>query len=199
MQEPISDFSPTPPEEQTPPPIKPKNSVTKEVVSWVLVVVIAFVAATLLQQFVLVNATVPTGSMLQTIQEGDRVLAWRLSYLTEDPKRGDIVIFRYPDDETQLYVKRIIGLPGDTVEMRDGRVYLNGSPEPLEEPYVEASSGDYGPYQVPAGQYFMLGDNREHSKDSRFWENTYVQKNKILGKVLFRYYPNWTWFEEAAQ
>lgn len=195
----MSDLTPTPlsspSEEPTPQSDKHKHSALREVLSWVLVVVVAFVAATLLQTFVVVNATVPTGSMLNSIQEGDRVMASRLSYISSNPERGDIAIFRFPDDESKLYVKRVIGLPGDTVLVRDGKVYINGADQPLAEPYVtESSTGDYGPYQVPADHYFMMGDNRDNSQDSRFWQNTYVEKEKILGKVVFRYFPNWTWF-----
>ena len=91
---------------------------------------------------------------------------------------------------SQLYIKRVIGLPGDKVQIIDGKVYINDSETPLDEPYLpEPPEGDYGPYYVPEDSYFMLGDNRNWSKDSRFWTNTYVKKEKVLAKAIFRYYP----------
>jgi signal peptidase I len=129
--------------------------------------------------------------MEDTVMTQDRVFAFRLSYLFENPQRGDIVVFPLPDDESQNYLKRIIGLPGETVEIKDGKVYINNSEEPLAEDYLkEKPTGDYGPYEIPENSYFMLGDNRNISLDSRFWERTFVKKNKIMGKVLLRYYPS---------
>ncbi len=171
------------------------SQIRREIFSWVITIATAILAAIVIQNFVIVNAAVPTGSMLDTIQEGDRVVAFRLSYLFSEPQYGDIVIFRFPDDESELYVKRVIGTPGDVVEIVDGLVYLNGSEEPLPQPYVTRSAtGDYGPYVVPEGEYFMLGDNRDNSSDSRKWQDTYVSEDQILGKVFFRYYPDLHWF-----
>lgn len=163
----------------------------KEVFSWIKTILLALLLAWAVNAFLVVNATVPTGSMENTIMPKDRIIASRLAYITEQPERGDVVIFHYPDDLTgkTLYVKRVIGLPGDTVTIQDGDIYINDSTIPLEEPYIkEKTIGSFGPYEVPEGHYFMMGDNRNNSRDSRFWENTYVEKDKILGKVLFRYY-----------
>lgn len=162
----------------------------KEIGSWVLTFALAFLVVFLLESFVIVNARVPSGSMLDTIQIGDRLIASRLSYKSESPQRGDIVIFKYPDDEKQKFVKRIIGLPGETVEIKDGGVYINGSATPLTETYIkEKPVGHFGPYTVPEHSYFMMGDNRNDSLDSRYWTNTFVKEDKILGKVKFRYFP----------
>ena len=155
---------------------------------------LAAVLAGLVNSFLIVNAEVPTGSMENTIMAGDRILALRTSYWFDEPEAGDIVVFRYPDDETgkTLYVKRIIGTPGDTVEMSNGTVYVNG--KALQEDYIaEVTQGSYGPYIVPDGCYFMMGDNRNHSQDSRFWRNQYVEKDEILGKVVLRYYKGFKW------
>ena len=85
---------------------------------------------------------------------------------------------------------RSIGLPGETVRIVDGRVYIDGADLPLEEIYLkEAPEGSFGPYEVPQDSYFVMGDNRNHSHDSRFWENQYVEKKKILAKAVFQYYP----------
>lgn len=160
-----------------------------EIISWIKTIAMAVVIAVLINSFVIVNATVPTGSMENTIMPGDRIIALRLTYYVSSPERGDIVVFRYPDDESVLYVKRVIGLPGETVEIKDGEVYINNSDTPLDDSFVkEQPVGDFGPYEVPEGCYFMMGDNRNNSQDSRYWVNKYVEEDKILGKVYFKYY-----------
>lgn len=166
-----------------------KQEAFKEIISWILYLLGAVIIAIFITKYVIVNAYIPTGSMENTIMPGDRVIASRLHYAVGDPKRGDIVVFRYPDNEKILYVKRVIGLPGETVEIKDdGTVYIDG--EPLHEPYVkEKVSGDFGPYKVPQGSYFMMGDNRNNSMDSRYWDDKYVKKEKIIGKVFFEYFP----------
>ncbi len=167
------------------------ESLKIEIISWVKLLAAALVFALCINQFVIVNARVPSGSMENTIMTNDRIMGLRLSYLFSGPERGDIVVFQYPDDEKIDYVKRIIGLPGETVEIRAGKVYIDGAAQPLDDSFIkEEAYGDYGPYTVPEDSYFMLGDNRNNSRDSRFWQNKYVKKNKILGKVYFRYYPN---------
>ena len=121
----------------------------------------------------------------------DRLFGFRLSYLMEDPKRGDIVIFKYPDNESINYIKRIIGLPGETVTIKDSKVYINNSATPLKEDYLKEEwviANDGMQFQVPEGCYFMMGDNRNNSKDSRYWNNTYVARDKILAKAIFRYW-----------
>ena len=162
-----------------------------EIISWIKTVVFAMVFALFITRVVIVNATIPTGSMEDTIMPNDRIVAFRLAYIASEPRRFDIVVFRYPDDETVLFVKRIIGLPGETVEIRDGQVYINNSDTPLDDSFTKNNAtGNNGPYEVPEGYYFMLGDNRNSSADSRSWENTYLSKEKILGKVVFKYFPN---------
>jgi len=169
---------------------KKKNSLGRELMEDVIMVLVVLVVVFLIKNFVLINAVIPSGSMENTIMTGDRVFGNRLAYRFGDPERGDIAIFRYPDDESELYIKRVMGLPGDTIEIKDGLLYLNNSEEPLAEPYLkEIPEGDFGPYQVPEGCYFMLGDNRNKSNDSRMWENTYVTRENVLAKAVFRYYP----------
>ncbi len=169
-----------------------KKSIAHEVLEWVAVIVISAVLAFLLSRFVIVNAKIPSASMEPTIMTGDRLIGNRLAYLNKDPQRQDIVIFLFPDDEKEYFIKRVIGLPGETVTIRSGKVYINDSAEPLEEDaYLTTTPlGDFGPYQVPEGAYFMLGDNRNNSMDSRFWNQPYVYRDKILGKAWARYFPN---------
>lgn len=160
-----------------------------EVLSLVKIVVIAVVFALVFTNFIIINAEVPSGSMRDTIWEGDRLFGFRLAYKFSEPKRGDIIIFKFPDDETQNYVKRVIGLPNDIVQIKNGCVYING--EELDEPYIKdyiLDDGETYTYIVPEDSYFMLGDNRNNSKDSRYWVNTFVKKEKIVAKVVVRYY-----------
>lgn len=170
-----------------------KRSFWKEVLSYIEIFAVAFIIAYVLTHFLIINCRVPTGSMLDTIQLTDRIIGSRLSYISADPQRGDIIIFPAPDDETKIYIKRVIGLPGETVEVKGGRVYINGSDTPLEEPYLNdeylTGSRDFGPYTVPEDSYFMLGDHRNDSADSRVWNNTCVKKENIMGKALFIYFP----------
>lgn len=168
-----------------------KTNALKEIFDWIAVVVIAILISFVLHTFVIVNATVPTSSMETTIMAGDRVIGSRLYYLRHEPARGEIIMFDYPDDPQTLYIKRIIGLPGEHIEISDGVVYING--EALDEPYLNVvTEGEWGPYDVPEGCYFMMGDNRNDSADSRYWQNTYLTRDGIVGKAVFKY---WRGFE----
>ena len=166
-------------------------SLIREIWSWVSILAIAALIAFVLNTFIIANSRVPSGSMENTIMTGDRLIGSRLSYKFSDPKRGDIIIFRWPDDESIYFVKRIIGMPGDTVRISKGKVYLNNSGIPLDEPYIkeEMIPEEDVVYKVPENSYFMLGDNRNNSADSRRWRNTFVHKDKIVAKVLFEYFP----------
>lgn len=175
-----------------------KKTPLGETLDFCLPIVIAVIVAILLKTFVFANAVVPTGSMLNTIQENDRIIASRIEYNFTDPERYDIIIFKYPDDTTGKtnYVKRIIGLPGETVQIVNGVVYVtdtDGNTQQLRDDFVTncVPTGNYGPYTVPEDSYFVMGDNRNSSIDSRFWKTTnYVSRDKIIGKVKFRYYPS---------
>lgn len=164
----------------------------RELLSWIMTFVIAIGAALLLKNFVIINATVPTGSMENTIMPEDDLLGFRLSYIFSEPERGDVVIFKFPDDESQKFIKRIIGLPGEKVAIRDAKIYINDSEEPLDEPYLKEEwvvANDGFEFQVPEDCYLVLGDNRNDSRDARYWINTYVTKDQIIGKAEFIYYP----------
>ncbi|MBR6329763.1 MAG: signal peptidase I [Lachnospiraceae bacterium] len=166
-----------------------KEKILKEIMEWGSVILTAVVISMFLNFCILVNARVPSASMENTIMTGDRLFGSRLSYAFSEPERGDVVIFHFPDNEKILYIKRIIGLPGETVEIKDGGVYINNVL--LEEKYLNVTTmGEFGPYEVPEDHYFMLGDNRNNSADSRFWDNTYLERSKIVGKAVIRYFPN---------
>lgn len=167
-------------------------------------IIIVVVVVLIVNNVVLINAKIPSESMENTIMTGDRIFGFRMAYginfdffgkhiskKMKDPERYDIIIFKYPDDESQLFIKRLIGLPGETVEIRDGKVYIDGSEEPLDDSFVrEMPTGNFGPYTVPEDCYFMLGDNRENSRDSRYWNNTFVTFDEIVGKAVIRYFPS---------
>ena len=167
-----------------------KSSFTRELISWILLIVGAIAVAMIVNKTVLANTQVPTTSMANTIKAGDRLFGNRLAYLFSEPERGDIIIFKYPDNEEENYIKRIIGLPGETVEIVKGVVYVNG--EELVEDYLkeEPLELNFGPYEVPEDSYFVMGDNRNWSHDARFWDNTYVHRDKIVAKAWFKYYPD---------
>ena len=169
---------------------KESVNILKEILSLLGTMAIAAALVFLLKEFVIINAFIPSGSMENTIMPGDRVIGNRLAYLSEEPERGDIVIFLYPDDESQLFVKRIIGLPGESVVIEDAKVYIEGVL--LDEPYLKEEwqiGNDAYTFEIPEGSYLVLGDNRNNSKDARYWENTYVEADKILGEAVFRYWP----------
>lgn len=170
-----------------------KNKILQEILSWIMVFVVAFALAFLINRFIIYKVSPPTASMENTIMIDDKVVTYRLAYLFGKPKRGDIVVFKYPDDETEDYIKRIIGLPGETIEVKDGTVYIDG--EALEENYLkEEPDGDAGPFEVPEDHYFMMGDNRNISWDARYWDNKYVHIDKIYGKALCKW-PDFQWFD----
>jgi len=170
-----------------------KQEIIKEVISWTKTVVLAVVFALVITQFVIVNAKVPTGSMENIIMPNDRIVAFRLSYTFSSPQRFDIVVFHNPDDRTELYVKRVIGLPGETVTIRGGQVFINDETTPLRDSFVSWPKHEYfEAITVPENSFYMLGDNRNNSLDSRMWNNKFVPVEDILGKVLFRYFPNIT-------
>lgn len=173
-------------------------------------ILIAVVLALFIRTFVVQAFKIPSGSMLETLQIGDHLLVNKFIYGThipfthisffhiQKPQRGDIVVFKYPVDEQRDFIKRVVGTPGDTVEVRNKIVYVNG--ERLhDEDYVvhrdaiiiPGQRDNFGPVTVPENCYFMMGDNRDGSFDSRFWG--YVKQEQILGKALIIY---WSWDRE---
>ncbi|MCL1845093.1 MAG: signal peptidase I [Defluviitaleaceae bacterium] len=170
-----------------------KTELWREALSWAKTILGALIFAWLFTNFVIVNAHVPTGSMEATIPAPSRIIAFRLSYMFNEPQRGDIIVFR---GEEQLLVKRVIGLPGETVSIDNWRVYIND--EPLVEEYKQsafdtrtiiAPHSEFAPVTVPEGHFFVLGDNRDSSQDSRSWVDPFVPADTILGRALFLYWP----------
>lgn len=152
------------------------------------IIFFALAASMLIKNTVVASGFVPTGSMEETVMTGSKIVINRLAYVSEKPQRGDIVSFYYPDDGKTLYLKRVMGLPGETIEGIDGYVYIDG--DKLESDYIsETLKSDFGPFVIPEGCYFMMGDNRNNSWDSRYWQNHFVEKSEIIGKAEFEFYP----------
>lgn len=180
----------TPPERRM--PEKKSIGFLQELLSLLGTMAVAAITVLLLKEFVIINAFIPSGSMEYTITPGDRVIGNRLAYLVKEPERGDIIIFKYPDDERQLFVKRVIGLPGETVTIENAKVYIGADEVLLEENYLkEEWIIDNGPYTfvIPENSYLVLGDNRNNSKDARYWDDAYVEAEQILGEAVFCYWP----------
>jgi signal peptidase I len=155
-------------------------------------VAVAVVAAVLIRGFLVAPFYIPSGSMEPTLSPGDYILVNRLIYFLHPPQRGDIIVFRFPRDEHWDFVKRIIGLPGDLVEERDGHMFVNG--RSLRETYMRhsvngvAPATDLAPLRIPPRQLFVLGDNRDASLDSRFWGT--VDEHEVIGKAFVIYWSH---------
>lgn len=146
-----------------------------------------------IRHFVAEARYIPSESMLPTLEVNDRLIVEKVSYRFSDPSRGDIVVFwptdRLRQDNPSLkdaLIKRVIGLPGEIVEVKNGTVFVNN--EPLEENYIAAEPDyEWGPEEVPADSYLVLGDNRNNSYDSHFWG--YVPQDKVIGRAAVRFWP----------
>jgi len=176
---------------------------------WLEALAVAVLLALFIRTFVVQAFKIPSGSMIPTLLVGDHILVSKFTYGVRipvldtwvlgprAPRRGDIIVFKYPYDESRDFIKRVVGLPGEVVEIRDKQVYING--KPLQEVYplyrdpVERASGHssgevYGPVAVPEGKLFVLGDNRDQSQDSRFWG--FLDVHKVEGAAFIIY---WSW------
>ena len=164
------------------------NKILNEIFFYSRVILTALIISFALKNYIAVNAKVPTGSMETTVMPGDRIIINRLAYINDPPERGDIISFNFPDNEKKNFLKRIIALPYETIEGKDGIIYIDG--EPLEDDFSSiVFKDDFGPYTVPEGCYFVMGDNRNNSFDSRYWVHKFVPFDSIVGKAEFSYYP----------
>lgn len=166
----------------------PQNAPFSEAYAFLQTALSALALAVLVMAFVARAFTVEGPSMMPTLQSGERLLVDKITYRLRSPHRGEVIIFRFPSNPQQYFIKRVIGVPGDKVLITGGQVYINGAP--LKEPYVESSSwGVFGPYEVPAEHFFVLGDNRNNSEDSRSQRVGFVPSSMIVGRALWRYWP----------
>jgi signal peptidase I len=152
---------------------------------WLEVIVVAFILALVVQTYVVKPFKIPSGSMENTLQVGDMIFVNRFLYIFEPPHRGDVMVFKYPENPNQDFVKRLIGLSGDTIAIYDRKVLINGTA--IDEPYIKEPPVDnFGPVIVPQDTYLMLGDNRNNSRDSRYWG--FLPKSMIKGKAFLIYW-----------
>ncbi len=186
--------------------IKKKKSVVRE---YAEAIAIAILLALFIRTFVVQAFKIPSGSMLPTLLIGDHLLVNKFIYgirvpfsgkvlvPLKDPKSGDIIVFKFPKDRNIDYIKRVVGVPGDKIEVKNKKVYRND--KLAEDPFAHFTSttilpgsvspkDNFGPITVPEGKYFVMGDNRDNSSDSRFWG--FVETNDVLGKAMIIY---WSW------
>jgi signal peptidase I len=187
---------------------EPKSKLREYIEAILLAILIAFFIRT----FVIQAYKIPSGSMKPTLLIGDHILVSKFSYGVKlpfirstvipigEPKRGDIVVFIYPEDRSKDFIKRLIGVPGDTIEVRNKKILLNGLPlddthgvhsDSVIIPASVQPRDNFGPVKVPEGSLFVMGDNRDESYDSRFWG--FVNMKDVLGKALIIY---WSWNHE---
>lgn len=157
--------------------------------------VVAVVIAMIIKGLLLQTYTIPSESMVGTLLKGDFILLNRLAYTFSAPERGDVVVFEYPLEPNKDFIKRIVAAPGDRIMLKDKNIYING--EKQKEPYKQTnglmpmpesitSKDNFAEFTVPAGKYFMMGDNRDNSYDSRFWG--FVDESRIKGKAMLIYW-----------
>ena len=168
---------------------KPKKSMKQEIFEWVMVFVVAAALAFVVRTFIFEPVRVDGSSMLNTLTDGDFMIATKYDYLLGDPERFDVVICDYPNTSDGKYrVKRVIGLPGETVELIAGELYING--EHLAQQFDMTDNEAYfGPYTVPEDHYFVMGDNRNNSKDSRSAMVGALPRSMIRGHVRLVVFP----------
>ena len=173
--------------------VKSVKTSTEEnpVVEIVKTLATAFILAIGIRTLVAEARYIPSSSMEPTLEINDRLIIEKVSYYFTSPQRGDVVVFS-PTDKLKeqnfkdAFIKRVIGLPGETIEVRDGKVYVNG--EAIREKYIEeAPDYNYGPETVPENQYLVLGDNRNNSYDSHYWG--FVPRQNLIGRAIVRFWP----------
>ena len=163
--------------------------------NWTKDIVIALVIALVIRALIVQAFRIPSGSMIPTLLVGDHILVEKITYRFREPKRGEIIVFKFPLNRSKDYIKRVIGLPGDKIEVINKIVYVNG--KKLDEPYAihtdpniipaaVSPRDNYGPVVVPKGFFFVMGDNRDNSFDSRFWG--FVPEKDIIGKAFIIYF-----------
>ncbi|WP_069650827.1 signal peptidase I [Caloranaerobacter ferrireducens] len=168
---------------------KKETKFKKEIKSWIKSIIHAIVIAVIIKIFFLQTVIVIGVSMNPTLNENDRLLVNKAIYLVKEPKRGDIVTINAPDKQGKIYIKRVIGLENETLEIKNGKIYING--EILKEPYLQGNINTNSKYKskwrIPKNYVFVIGDNRQNSNDSRNFGP--VKIKRIQGKAFFRFFP----------
>ncbi|MBP3656656.1 MAG: signal peptidase I [Clostridia bacterium] len=168
---------------------KEKKSLKREIFEWIMVFVVAAALAFVVRTFIFEPVRVDGSSMLNTLTDSDFMIATKFDYLFSNPDRFDIVICNYPNTDDGMYrVKRVIGLPGETIELKGGELYVNGEHMAQDFEMTENAT-NFGPFEVPEGSYFVLGDNRNNSKDSRHPMVGALERDMIKGHVRAVVFP----------
>ncbi len=188
---------------------------TKKILEYIKSIGVAILIALFIRAYIVQAFKIPSGSMIPTLLVGDHLLVTKFTYginlpfsdkkilVFNTPKRGDIVVFRYPEDPSRDFIKRVIAIEGDTIEIKDKKVYINGVE--IKEDYVRYTDSfihpkkldprdNFGPVVVPKGKIFVMGDNRDQSYDSRFWG--FVDLKDVKGKAFIIY---WSWNDEKLK
>jgi len=170
------------------------NQKTKAIIrEYAETLIIAFVLAIIIPTFVVQANKIPTGSMIPALIEGDRILVNKFIYHFRPPERGEVIVFKYPEDKKLAFIKRLIALGNEQVEISDGQILIDG--ELIVNPQINSrfyyNRGRYGeknkPVKVPEGNFFAMGDNSANSRDSRYWG--FVPKKHLIGKAILIYWP----------
>lgn len=168
-----------------------KKSIGREILDWIVFIAVVLILSWFVVTFVGVRTVVEGQSMEPTLQDGNNLIVDKLSYRLRDPKRFEIIVFPYQYEENTYYIKRIIGLPGEMVQVKDGAVYIDG--EKLDERYgaepMESAGIAEEPIKLGDDEYFVLGDNRNHSSDSRDPSVGILKREDLLGRAWVRIYP----------
>ena len=166
----------------------------REAKEWAQSIAIALVLTLVIRTYIVQAFKIPSGSMRPTLIEGDKLFVNKFIYRFHEPQRGDIVVFKYPQDKKKDFIKRLVATGGETVEIRDGKILVDGKtlddPDRFGKFYYYNHDPFGGPYEkikVPADNYYVLGDNSANSTDSRFWG--FVPKKNMIGKAIFRWWP----------
>ena len=163
------------------------------ILKWVFQITVTLVFAAVVALMMFQTVTMQENSMEPTISVGDRFFINKAVYRFSSPQRGDLIVFRTSaSDDAALHIRRVIGLPGETVQISNGRILIDGKEYQEAKQFPEITNPGLASTTVTleSGEYFVLGDNRNNSKDSRFWTNTFVRFDQIVGKAIVRYYPS---------
>lgn len=164
------------------------SSLGEEIKDWIVSILIAVVLAFFIRHYIVELYMVEGPSMRPTLQNGERLVVNKFTYRFNKPAKDEIIVFRYPRDPSRDFIKRVIAEPGDTIEIKDGRVFVNG--QLLNEPYIlDKTRGSYNLATVPEGHIFVMGDNRNNSEDSRFRDVGFVSYDLVKGKAMMIFWP----------
>ena len=164
------------------------SSLGEEAKDWAISILIALVIAFVIRYFIVELYLVDGPSMRPTLQSAERLVVNKFIYRFRAPERGEILVFRYPKDPSRDFIKRVIAVPGDTIEIKDGRVF--GNQQLMNEPYILSKTrGDYPLTTIPEGHIFVMGDNRNNSEDSRFADVGFVPYELVKGKAMMVFWP----------